>query len=504
MSTAMQALYCVEEVRAIERAAMAALPEYALMQKAGRAAAAMALQLLTRRDARILAVAGPGNNGGDALEAAACLCEAGQDAQVLLMAEPAMLRGDAAHAFARASQSGVPVHAAAAQDHLLAQPWDLVLDGLFGIGLTRALDGQYRAVVQALDALPCPVLALDIPSGLDADTGRVLGEAGVAVRATHTISFIADKPGLHTGAGRDHAGRVQVDTLGIDAALFPPARACLSSPALFAHCLAPRRHDSHKGSYGDVILLGGARGMTGAPVLGARAALHCGAGRVHIGFIDPGLAADAGQPELMCRQADDLDFRAATVVAGPGMGSAGHARDQLARALSAPGPLVADADALNLIAIEPALADSLRARQAASLITPHPLEAARLLNCSTADVQADRLGAARRLASRLQAVVVLKGSGSVIARPDRMVAINPSGNPALATAGSGDVLAGICGALLAQGWPAWEAALAAVWMHGTAADRLVARGVGPTGMVASELITPVRALLNELVPRRLG
>lgn len=493
------ALYSVKDLRAIEAAAQAQLPPHALMQRAGRAAAQWARELLKREDARVLAVAGPGNNGGDALEAALCLCQAGIDAQVLLLADAAQLVGDAALALQRASQHAVPIHGADTAAALFAQDWDLVLDGLFGIGLTRAIAGPARAAVLALNALPCPVLALDLPSGLDADTGRVVGADGVAVRASHTLSFIAGKPGLLTGAARDLVGQLRIDDLAIDAALFPAAQARAASVAGFAACLQTRRHDSHKGSYGDVIMLGGAQGMTGAPVLGARAALHCGAGRVHIGFIDPGLAADAGQPELMCRQAEDLDFNTGICVAGPGMGQQRLAADHLARALSSSAPLVLDADALNLVAAESALRLRLQSRRAPALITPHPLEAARLLGSSVATVQNDRLAAARALAADLHAIVILKGSGSVLARPDGQVVINTTGNPALATAGSGDVLAGVCGALLAQGWPAWEAAQGATWMHGAAADRLVEQGVGPIGLVASELIPALRSMLNALV-----
>jgi hydroxyethylthiazole kinase-like uncharacterized protein yjeF len=492
-------LYSVKDLRAIETAAQAQLPPHTLMQRAGRAAAQWAQELLNSEDARVLAVAGPGNNGGDALEAALCLCQAGIDAQVLLLADDAQLTGDAALAWQRASHQGIPIHAANAADALFAQDWDLVLDGLFGIGLTRAIAGPAGAAVLAMNALPCPVLALDLPSGLDADTGRVVGADGGAVRATHTLTFIANKPGLHTGAARDLVGTLRIADLELDAALFPATQARVASVAGFAAGLKPRRHDSHKGSYGDVIMLGGARGMTGAPVLGARAALHCGAGRVHIGFIDPGLAADAGQPELMCRPAEDLDFNSGITVAGPGMGQQRHAADQLARALSSSAPLVLDADALNLVAAESALRIRLQTRRAPTLITPHPLEAARLLGCTVAVVQNDRLAAARRLAAELQAVVILKGSGSVLARPDGQVVINTTGNPAMATAGSGDVLAGVCGALLAQGWPAWEAAQGATWMHGAAADHLVEQGVGPIGLVASELIPALRLVLNALV-----
>ncbi len=494
-----QHLYSVAELRAIEQAAMSTLPSHTLMQRAGKATADLAVGLIGTTDARILAIAGPGNNGGDAIVAASQLCLAGHDVHVLLYADPTTLQGDAALAYQQACEHGVPFHPASAAAGLFSQTWHLVLDGLFGIGLARSIDGALREAVLSINRLTCPVLALDVPSGLDADTGKVVGDDGVAVHATHTITFIGDKPGLHTGAGRDYSARITLASLDIDASLLPPARAALSSIALFAHCLRARRHDSHKGSFGDVAILGGAPGMTGAPILGARAALHCGAGRVFIGFIGPGLTADSNQPELMCRDARSLDFSHGIVVAGPGMGDSREAQDQLARVLGTATPLLLDADALNLISLEAGLAERLSLRRAQTVLTPHPLEAARLLGCSVAAVQSNRLAAARKLAARFNAVVVLKGSGTIIAHPDGTLAINPTGNPALATAGSGDVLAGVCGALLAQQWPAWEAAMGAVWLHGAAADRLVEQGAGPIGLTASELIPAVRALLNELV-----
>lgn len=237
--------------------------------------------------------------------------------------------------------------------------------------------------------------------------------------------------------------------------------------------------------------------MAGAPVLAGRAAAMCGAGRVFCAFIGEPPAYDSTHPELMCRVARDMDFSSGTLVAGPGLGMSRDGFDILSRALHVPGPLVLDADALNLIAAEPALQQILEQHKRTAMMTPHPLEAARMLGISAKDVQADRLAAARKLAQRFNAIVVLKGSGSVIARPDGKLMINTTGNPALATAGTGDVLAGICGALLAQSIPAWEAALAAAWIHGRAADALVGQGIGPIGMTAGELLPSARMILNQ-------
>ena len=489
-------LYSVAQIRATEAAAAAILEPGELMRRAGHAGFEAAMALLGDARARpVLVLAGPGNNGGDALEVAANLGEAGVDVVVLHLAGSGKTSPEAAQALTRARASRANF-ADVAPD---VRDWALVVDGLFGIGAARPLEGRYRDLVLAIDAVRCPVLALDVPSGLDADSGAVNGPNGVAVRATHTITFIGDKPGLHTAEGRDHAGVVQVADLGLDEGLFEPALARIGSPALFAASLAPRRQNSHKGQFGDLAVVGGARGMAGAAVLAARGALYAGAGRVFAVTIDPVQAFDPAQPELMFRLAHDFDLAGKVLVLGPGMGGAMEAMRALGHGIDSAAPIVLDADGLNLVAASTELQARMSHRQAETIVTPHPLEAARLLGRTAAEVQADRLGSARSLARRLGAVVVLKGSGSVIARPDGEVAINPTGNPGLATGGSGDVLAGVCGALLAQGWPAWEAAIGAVWMHGAAADRLVEGGVGPVGMTAGELPAAVRAVLNGLI-----
>lgn len=487
----MHPLYINAELRAIEQAA----PGH-LMERAGEAAAKLACALVDLSDPAgpVLVLAGPGNNGGDAFEVAAHLAQAGLPVTVVQSGALDGYGADASHALQKAQHSSAQFTGAAL---LVMQPWALVIDGLFGIGLQRAITGELAELLDKVNVLPCPRLALDVPSGLDAERGTVIGE--IAFCATHTITFIGDKAGLHTAAGRDHAGLVTVATLDIDPVLFPKAQTCLNETSLFREQLKPRLHNSHKGSYGEVAVLGGAHGMGGAAILAARAAAHCGAGRVYVGFLGEVPAYDALQPELMCRPAAAIALESATLVLGCGMGEAVTAHDLLCAALRTAAPLVLDADALNLIARDPTLQTLLPQRQSGALITPHPLEAARLLGCSSAAIQADRLAAARALAQRYKAVVVLKGSGTVIARPDQFCVVNTTGNAGLATAGSGDVLAGICGALLAQGWPMWEAALAAVWLHGHAADVLVARGIGPIGLTASELIPIVRASLNRLV-----
>lgn len=497
-------LYTVSEIRHIEQAARATLPARSLMQRAGRAAADHALHLLsTQPSPAVLLLAGPGNNGGDAFETAMHLAEAGCDATVMFAGEAASLPADAAEALRQVQQCGAIHIIGPDLVHVAAGNWALVVDGLFGIGLSRPIQDPLRSLIEVVNALPCPVLALDVPSGLHADTGSVIGGGqGIAIRATHTASFIGDKPGLHTGDGRDYAGEVRVHDLLIDHALFPAARLRLNDVRLFASALQPRPQNSHKGSYGDVIVLGGASGTVGAAILAARTAAKCGAGRVFIASPHAAIAYDHMQPELMCRSAQEMDFAKGVIAAGPGLGMSRDAHDCLGKALASPLPLVLDADALNLIAEEAGLQHRLRTRRAPSVITPHPLEAARLLGISTAEIQADRVAAACQLASQFHAIAVLKGSGSVVAQADGRVTINPTGNPALATAGTGDVLSGLCAALLAQGWSPDAAACGAVWLHGKAADDLVENGIGPIGMTATELIPAIRAALNRLLVRQ--
>ncbi|MGE0811641.1 MAG: NAD(P)H-hydrate dehydratase [Immundisolibacter sp.] len=464
-------LFDVARTRDIEARALTGLPTHALMRRAGEAVARLALAVAPHaRTIRV--VAGTGNNGGDGLDAAIRLQQAGKHVEVMLLGEPQA--DDAIDALARARDAGVPVHADAGTP---PGDRDLAIDALRGIGASRAPEGALRTAIELLNALPCPVLAIDLPSGLSADTGQPLG---MAVRATHTLSLLTLKPGLFTATGRDHAGSVWFDDLGVDAAADEPIAWLGGSQTSLA---APRRHAQHKGSFGDVAVIGGAHGMTGAAVLASRAALAAGAGRVFVEMLDPAAPAlDAGRPELMLRpgwshRVDRETLAASTVVCGCGGGDA--VRAVLPALLGSCVRLVLDADALNAIAADAALQHQLTARAArrqATVLTPHPLEAARLLGCSVAEVQADRLAAGRRLADQFGCVVVLKGSGSVIASPGRTPHVNASGNASLATAGTGDVLAGWLGAEWAQSQAAdplkavWQAAVRAVWWHGAAAE----------------------------------
>jgi len=362
--------------------------------------------------------------------------------------------------------------------------------------LQRDLTGKYAELIATINALSTPVLAIDVPSGLEADTGRVMGSA---VRANHTATFIGLKPGLLTLDGPDHCGKIHLCTLGLDAAALHTAQGAVIGSAVVATALPTRRANSHKGDYGSLGIIGGAPGMVGAALLAGRAALNLGAGRVYVGLLAADNAGyDPMQPELMLRTVVEvlkLDHLNCLAV-GPGLGQSPDAHHVLAAALHGNLPLVLDADALNLIAFDAGLQQLVSQRAAATILTPHPAEAARLLEGTTASVQADRIAAACAIAARYRSFVVLKGAGSVCALPDGAWFINTSGNPGMASAGMGDVLTGIIAALLAQGAEAKYALLAAVHLHGAAADALVAAGSGPVGITAGEVIAPARALLN--------
>lgn len=471
------------ELRAIEVEHSRATPP--LMERAGRAAAEFVQTHFGH--GRVLVCAGPGNNGGDGFVLARELVRAGRQVCVHFVGDAGHLPPDAAAAY----QSCRTTRADFCPE-IPAGDFSLVVDALFGIGLARPVTGDLADLVARINAFAGPVLALDIPSGLDGDSGHVLG---AAVRATHTLSFIGGKPGLYTLDGPDHCGDIHVDDLGLSLTNQPGA---LLSTADFRAGLKPRPRHCHKGSHGSLAVIGGAPGMSGAALLAARAGLQLGAGRVFGGLLET-LAVDPVQPELMLRSPDAALAQATAIVAGPGMGDSVAATELVRRVASADFPLLLDADALNQLAAHPVLAARVRHRNAPTLLTPHPAEAARLLGIATDDVQANRVEAALTLARRFKAHVALKGCGTVVATPDSEWRINASGNPGLASAGSGDVLAGIGGALLAQGWPAPAALCGAVHIHGLAADLLVASGDGPIGIAAGELIPAARSILNRLI-----
>ncbi|AXS79706.1 NAD(P)H-hydrate dehydratase [Dechloromonas sp. HYN0024] len=487
-------LYLTSSLRRLEAAHAAE----DLMERAGAATADWAATLASVQSRPILILAGPGNNGGDAFVAARLLRQRFFDVRVVFMADPGKLPADAAAAYRHFIDAGGRTVGSIPDD----THWSLIIDGLFGIGLTRAPDGNYAQWIATANHLArrdnCPLLALDCPSGLNADTGTCFAPC---IQASHTITFIAGKPGLLTADGPDCCGEIQITGLELTPVDELPADGYIVSLTDFAIRLKTRTRNTHKGSFGSAGILGGARSMVGAALLAGRAALKLGAGRVYLGLLDAeGPSVDLGAPELMIRSAETLlgtDLQA--LACGPGLGCSAAAQGLLEQSLKTSLPLVLDADALNLLAADRRLESQLVQRDAPAIMTPHPAEAARLLSCSVGDIQSDRIQAARHLASRYHCNIALKGCGTVIASTDGRFWINSSGNPGMATAGMGDVLSGLVTALLAQNWPPEMALLAGVHLHGAAADRLVGQGIGPVGLTASEVVDAARHLFNDWV-----
>jgi ADP-dependent NAD(P)H-hydrate dehydratase / NAD(P)H-hydrate epimerase len=485
-------LYTAAQVRELDRAAIgdAGIAGYELMCRAGAALAhCVARRWPQARRVRVLC--GPGNNGGDGYVLARLLRDSGVDVRVLWVSDPARLRGDAATAAADYRNGG---GVAETFDGTLPADIELCVDAMLGTGLDRPVEGLCRQAIETLNLQPSPVLAVDIPSGLHADSGAVLG---AAVQARCTVTFIGRKRGLYTAAGAQFAGDIEFDSLAVPAAVYATQTAgtlLIERPPL-GSLSGRRRRDTHKGDFGHVLIVGGDTGMAGAARLAAEAAARCGAGLVSVATRAAHAAClNAGRPELMVHgveQSADLDAllaRASVVVAGPGLGRTSWSQRLFERVLDSRLPVVVDADALNLLAIDP------RAREN-WILTPHPGEAARLLGVAAADIQRDRFGAVRQLVDRYGGVAVLKGAGSLIAAAGLPLRLCALGNPGMASGGMGDVLGGLLGGLLAQGLAGLDAASAAVWLHAKAAD-LAALEHGERGLLASDLLPPLRGLLN--------
>lgn len=470
------------DIRALETWLQAQSPT-PLMEKAGWATAQLALAVAPHAQ-RIWVATGPGNNGGDGLEAALHLHRWGKTVRVSLMGPAHTLPADAHAAWQRAQEAGVPITSELPASWLESMtPLDLCIDALLGIGATRPLSADMQTWVRAMNGSLAQVLAIDLPTGLDPESGQLLGnttDTSCLVQAHHTLTFMAAKPGLFMGHGRDACGDIWLDDLGLqtqDKAKPRPAALPAHPQALLNHGYPhlAKTHASHKGSHGDVAVIGGEHlsahgmGMTGAAVLAATAALHAGAGRVMLSLLS-GPASDSAPPDLMQRDWRLLALEKLHVVCGCGGGQAVHAL--LPEVLQRAAQLVLDADGLNAVAQDNALMGLLRQRTSAqpTVITPHPLEAARLLQSTTAQVQSDRLQAAQDLVDLCRCTVVLKGSGTVIAAPGQTPRINTTGHGRLAIGGTGDVLAGLIGARMAQGLSAFDAACAAVAQHGQLAN----------------------------------
>ena len=483
-------LYALAEVRELDhRAIVSGIPGYQLMQRAATAC----WQEMARRwplARKVHVICGAGNNGGDGFEIARLAFKAGCTVKLWAL-DPTASSGDAEIARkAWLAQGGV----ATLMAEMDLSDAEVVVDALFGIGLSRLMEGAALQAIQSMQRAKqngVKVLSVDVPSGLDAESGKIWGDA---VAADVTVTFIGDKLGLHTGAGKDHAGEVICHQLDIPAALFEgvPSQALLMSADDLARGLAPRKLNSHKGHHGHVLLIGGNRGMAGAIQLAGRAALHAGAGLVSVATrAEHKVALTAAQPELMCHAVESqtqllpLLQQADVIAIGPGLGQDAWARELLARVLQSQLPLVLDADALNLLAEEPM-------RSERWVLTPHPGEAARLLDLTTSEIQNDRGAAARQIQRQYGGVVVLKGAGTLVQGAQSHLC--PYGNPGMAVGGMGDVLTGIIAAFIAQGLAAEQAAAAAVLAHALAGDQ--AAKTGQRGLLPSDVIAVLRGIVN--------
>lgn len=485
-------LYTGAAVRELERRACSTgdLITYTLMERAGAAAFAE-LRRVWPEARRIAVVTGKGNNGGDGYVLARLAKAAGLDVGVLQVGQPG--GADAAQALGTLHKQGLALKTFAAAYLEVA---DVVVDAVLGTGLHGAPEEPFASAIAAINACGKPVLALDIPSGLNADTGAL---AGQAIRADHTVCFVAWKRGLFTGAGPEQTGTVVLAGLELPDSVFgewPPG-----AELILPHPLPARARHAHKGDFGHVLALGGERGMAGAIRMAGEAALRVGAGLVSVGTrAEHAPLISLARPELMARAVEGTDDpvlaellgRASVLVLGPGLGRSAWSRFLFESALSSGKPMVLDADGLNLLAETGGECEHW-------VLTPHPGEAARLLEVSTRDIQSDRFAAARALAERYGGSVVLKGAGTVVAGREGVFGVCAAGNPGMASGGMGDVLAGVIGGLLAQGLTPAAAARLGVALHAEAGDRAAAEG-GERGLVATDLLPWLRRLVNGVRP----
>jgi NAD(P)H-hydrate epimerase len=506
------------EMREADRATIEdfGVPGAVLMENAGSAAAR---QIAARysKAGRVVVLCGRGNNGGDGFVIARRLRD--RAPVVLLFARRAAVVGDAARHLRACEKSGVEVREVVSpRDWRRERPAvleaQLVVDALLGTGLREAPRGLVARVLRDLDGRSGPVAAVDLPSGVSSDSGRV---PGAAACADLTVTFAALKYGHVVSPADARCGDVVVCDIGIPASLLAGARGGCIERAEAAAAWGRRARDAHKGSFGHVLVVAGSRGKSGAAVLSGTAALRAGAGLATVATPVPAwIKVARGRPELMTQglpatRPGTLARRAAlpalrfartadAVVLGPGLGRHRETDAFVSRFVAGcPQPLVVDADALNALAVLPrgGAARVLGARKAGTVLTPHPGEAARLLGRTTRAVQQERLESVRRLARLFDSVVVLKGHHTLVARPDGRVAVNLSGGPALAIGGAGDVLAGMIGALLARGCDAWTAATAAVHVHGLAGDRLAAER-GEDGLLAGDVADALPRIVRDL------
>ena len=476
-----------DELQNLEMRAANQLGADTLMKRAGAAAAELIMKRLEDagvEQRRVTLLVGPGNNGGDAL---ACACELREKGAVVNVVLPGGRRPTSALALAqleRWTQAGGTTY----DDPYMTEKADCVVDGLFGTGLAKPITGDYLDAVLWFNERQALKVSLDIPSGLNPVTGHWTGSYP-GCSADVTITFLCVKSGLYMCEGADAAGEIVLNELDVSVPLSPLS---VIGTDEFPRVLRPRVKNSHKGDYGSVAVIGGTDGMIGASILAARAALISGAGRVTLECrAEHAPHVDMVYPEIMfaTKPVNLEDFDA--IVLGCGLGTSAEAKARVIEALNCQKPLILDADALNIIAADIKLQDMVLARRAPTVLTPHPGEAARLLRRDTAGVTADRVAACREPAVQTGAIVVLKGAGTVISMRSSRTWINPTGSPMLATGGSGDVLAGMIGAMFAQGYDMVESVLAAVYFHGLSAEGLEA------GFTAGEIAPNAMALVHD-------
>ncbi|RKZ37781.1 MAG: bifunctional ADP-dependent NAD(P)H-hydrate dehydratase/NAD(P)H-hydrate epimerase [Gammaproteobacteria bacterium] len=484
-------LYSAAGTRALDRVAIddLGISGEILMERAG-AAAYNALRTQWPRARRLVVVCGMGNNGGDGFVIARLAAEADLPVSVLEVGDAARLQGDAQGAYGRMIAAGIS-RSVFSPDALAGV--DVVVDALFGTGLARPLAGEAGDAVGAINACPAPVMAVDMPSGLSADTGAVMG---VAVRANLCVSFIGLKRGLFTAQGPEYCGRVVFNGLGVSPEIYQqvPPTAELLSLEMLRRLLPPRAKDSHKGDFGHVLVVGGEHGYAGAARMAGEAAARVGAGLVSLAT-RPEHAAEiaAERPELMCHgvesaaQLSALLHKASVVALGPGLGTSTWGKELFTAAIDCDRPLVVDADGLNQLAKRELRRDDW-------VLTPHPGEAARLLGADTRAVQADRFTAAAAIVDTFDGIAVLKGAGTIVAGGSGFPGVCPYGNPGMSGGGMGDVLTGVIAGLIAQGLDTRQAADLGVCLHGQAGDK--AAGAGERGLLATDLMGPLQCLVN--------
>lgn len=491
MTTLPHHLYRPDQVRELDRIAIEefGIPGVQLMARAGEAAY-RTLRAKWPAVERIAFFCGVGNNGGDAFVVARLAQQAGKKVQCYQVGDASRIKGDALTARNGALHAGVPVEAF--EGHSLGG-FDLVVDGLLGTGLSGEVGDEWRNAIEAINSTAAPVLALDIPSGLDGESGNVLG---VAVQANYTITFIGLKTGLFSAAGRSCCGEVLFNDLDVPDEVYQqvqPAAKRFDYDEIKS-LLVPRQRHGHKGDYGHVLVIGGDEGMSGAVRMAGEAAAKVGAGLVSIATRASHAAQiSAFRPELMSHGVEDaaqlrlLMKRASVIAIGPGLGQGKWGQAMLGAVLESQLPLVLDADALNLLAADPLWHGNW-------VLTPHPGEAARLLGCTTREIEQNRLRSLISLEASYGGVIVLKGAGTLVLEEGTIPSLCFGGNPGMASGGMGDVLTGVIAGLIAQGCGNSAAARMAVALHAEAGDR--AARVGERGMLASDLYPYLRQLMN--------